>query len=147
MSSNHSSSAAVADEESMALTRLCCTVQNRLGALDRVLGAFTHRGIIPESLMSSVVSPSATGQTCLQVMISFLSSDRHGLEKLIKFLKKQVYVIDTVIVDSIPGSLTGDRRADFSEVALNNTNITPLFVSSVTQQEPSQRRMSHANNA
>lgn len=67
-----------------------CLVQNRLGALDRVLHAWTHRGIIPQQILSTKDERAGT----LQIMVAFDIEDRKALEKLVKCLQKQVYVLD-----------------------------------------------------
>jgi acetolactate synthase small subunit len=67
-----------------------CLVQNRLGALDRVLHAWTHRGIIPQQILSTRDERAGT----LQIMVSCDIEDRKALDKLVKCLQKQVYVLD-----------------------------------------------------
>jgi len=67
-----------------------CLVQNRLGALDRVLHAWTHRGIIPRQILSTKDERGGT----LQIMVSFDIEDRKALTKLVKCLQKQVFVLD-----------------------------------------------------
>lgn len=72
-------------------TIVYCKMQNRLGALDRVLAAFTHRGIIPGRISASHDEQERT----LEVAVSFDCSDCRMLDKLVKFLQKQVYVMET----------------------------------------------------
>lgn len=70
---------------------LYCSLQNRLGAMDRVLLAFTHRGIIPSQMF---VSQNEENNS-LELAITFNSAmGDHDLQKLIKSLQKQIYVLD-----------------------------------------------------
>jgi acetolactate synthase small subunit len=73
------------------LTTLECIVQNRLGALDRVLGALTHRGILP-TRMETFTRGEAGATMCIRV--EFDCDDARMVEKLVKFLEKQVYVLE-----------------------------------------------------
>jgi acetolactate synthase small subunit len=70
---------------------LMCLVQDRLGALDRVLGALTHRGLVPEAFSASRDETS----DCLQVTVRFECEEEKSVEKLLKFLNNQVYVLET----------------------------------------------------
>ncbi len=99
-------------------TTVQCLLQNRLGALDRVLAAFTHRGIVPNQILSN------KEDDCLQISVSFECDDPCALEKLLKFLQKQVYVLDATET-SKPGL----------------TKVTELFTPT------EKRRAPHANNA
>lgn len=69
---------------------ICCVLQNRLGALDRVLGALTHRGFLPEEMI--VRKDRETNR--MRVYLTFDCPEDKILEKLVKFLHKQVYVIE-----------------------------------------------------
>jgi acetolactate synthase regulatory subunit len=69
---------------------LCCLLQNRLGAMDRVLNALTHRGYLPERMVSTCVP----GTDRIQLMVTFECDGEKALEKLVKFLHKQIYVIE-----------------------------------------------------
>ena len=73
------------------LTTLECLVQNRLGALDRILGALTHRGILPRRM--ETFQDGINNTMCIRV--EFACEDSKMLEKLVKFLEKQVYVLNT----------------------------------------------------
>lgn len=73
---------------------MLCLVQDRLGALDRVLGALTHRGWIPESFSARRDEQSGF----LQVTLSFECEEEKAVEKLLKFLNNQVYVLETQIL-------------------------------------------------
>jgi acetolactate synthase small subunit len=117
--------------ETSTTHHLYCLMQNRLGAMDRVLGALTHRGIIPER-MASAIRPENT----LEIMIRFDCGDLKMVEKLVKFLQKQVYVMDA-------RTLAEQTEHD---TAIEPSNITPLFVSDVIN-DYAQRRIAHANNA
>lgn len=62
--------------------------QAKLGAVDRVLGALTHRGIIPETFSFTQVS-----EEVLQIETTFHCADDHAMLKLCKFLDRQVYIL------------------------------------------------------
>lgn len=95
-------------------SNLCCLLQNRLGALDRVLGALTYRGFVPDQFVSNL--DARTGH--LQVMVSFECENEKTLEKLMKALEKQVYVLEVQQVT------LGTRQEPLPLVA---HNITPMF--------------------
>lgn len=117
-------------EDSSESQHLYCLMQNRLGGLDRVLNALTHRGIIPQRMVSEVRNNR------LEIMLSFERQDAKITEKLVKFLQKQIYVLEAKTVQPEAGA---KHSADAS-------NITPLFVSDVIH-DHAQRRMAHAHNA
>ena len=73
---------------------IVCVLQARIGGLDRVLGAITHRGWIPTHFESVLCSKTDT----LQVTISFCCEDFLSVQKLVKFLEKQVYVLSATLV-------------------------------------------------
>ena len=73
---------------------VCCTAQNRLGALDRIVGALSLRGIIPQQL---IVTQDAENDQ-IQVFMSFTGLDAKGLEKLVKAFYKQIYVVSVNLV-------------------------------------------------
>lgn len=73
-------------------TTLECLVQNRLGALDRVLGALTHRGILPNRM--ETFQDGNNDKNTMRIRLEFTCDDAKMLEKLVKFLQKQVYVMD-----------------------------------------------------
>lgn len=72
-------------------TTVYCRMQNRLGAMDRVMAAFTHRGIIPARLAAS----HDVQNRAVEMIITFDCADSAMLDKLVKFLQKQVYVLET----------------------------------------------------
>lgn len=76
---------------SSEFTTLECLVQNRLGALDRVLGALTHRGLLPKR-METFLKGDSNNTACIRV--EFDCNDAKMVEKLVKFLEKQVYVLE-----------------------------------------------------
>jgi acetolactate synthase small subunit len=76
---------------SSEFTTLECLVQNRLGALDRVLGALTHRGLLPKR-METFLKGDSNNTVCIRV--EFDCNDAKMVEKLVKFLEKQVYVLE-----------------------------------------------------
>lgn len=112
-------------------THLYCLMQNRLGAMDRVLGALTHRGILPSRMMTSI-QPENT----LEMVVSFHGEDDKAVEKLVKFLQKQVYSLEVRVLDA---------RLESPQAVSEPARITPLFVSDVIN-DYTQRRMAHANN-
>jgi acetolactate synthase small subunit len=68
---------------------LVCTMQNRLGALDRILGTLTHWGFLTENFESRL--EPKTGY--IRVSFSFDCPEEKVLEKLMKAIRKQVYVL------------------------------------------------------
>lgn len=117
--------------EIMTTHHLYCLMQSRLGAMDRILGALTHRGIIPSRMVTAIRQDKT-----LEMMISFDCSDFKAVDKLVKFLQKQVYVMDAHTL----------AEESESNPASEPSNITPLFVSDVIN-DYSQRRIAHVNNA
>jgi hypothetical protein len=121
---------------------VCCTVQNRLGALDRVIGALSLRGIIPHQL----VVTQDTENDQIQVFISFTGVDAKGLEKLVKAFYKQVYVVSVnLVVDPAQGVDTGSP----TEEATNSTTMADAAINNVSPFVPLyvKRKVSHANHA
>ncbi|HEY9746970.1 MAG TPA: hypothetical protein V6C99_12220 [Oculatellaceae cyanobacterium] len=76
-----------------------CRLQSRLGGLDRVLGALTHRGFLPERM--ETFRDKSNGTICVRV--EFACDDAKTVEKLVKFLEKQVYVLE--VCAALPVSL------------------------------------------
>jgi acetolactate synthase small subunit len=101
---------------------LCCLLQNRLGALDRVLGALTHRGFLPEHF----VSMFDTANDCLKVMMTFDCEDEKQLEKLMNFLDKQVYVLEVrdMARPESPEARPQEEAGVFENVAALFTPVT-----------------------
>jgi len=90
-----------------------CLVQSRLGALDRVLGALTHRGMIPhrmETFLEGSKAPQEQG-SAMRIRIEFACSDENAISKLVRFLAKQVYILEA--------------NAAFSQKASPQTNPHP----------------------
>lgn len=73
-----------------------CTLQNRLGALDRLLGALTHRGFLPEAFSATQDAPNGR----LHVQFSFDCEEEKTVEKLVKFLANQVYVLQVSVLEA-----------------------------------------------
>ena len=71
--------------------------QAKLGALDRVLGALTHRGIIPQAFTCTQVSDKV-----LDIQTSFTCTDDHVMLKLCKFLDRQVYILSVEDISVTP---------------------------------------------
>lgn len=71
--------------------------QTKLGALDRVLGALTHRGIIPQAFTCTQVSDKV-----LDIQTSFTCADDHVMLKLCKFLDRQVYILSVEDISASP---------------------------------------------
>jgi acetolactate synthase small subunit len=112
-------------------TTMCCLLQNRMGALERVLEAFTYRGIMPEHLVSTL--DPKTG--CTQVIVTFECEEEKMLEKLIKFLNKQIYVLEINRM-----SFTRQEASPMTSVS----NLAPLFAPAYA---PVKRRIAHVTNA
>ena len=71
--------------------------QAKLGALDRVLGALTHRGIIPQAFTCTQVS-----EKVLHIESTFDCADDHVMLKLCKFLDRQVYILSVEDMGASP---------------------------------------------
>jgi acetolactate synthase small subunit len=82
-----------ATADNTVTTTLVCLAQNRLGALDRVLGLLTARGYIAERLVAST-----TNAERLQIMLTLTVENEKALEKLVKALYKQIYVIEIQMI-------------------------------------------------
>jgi acetolactate synthase small subunit len=92
------------------LQTVTCVLQARLGGLDRILGAITHRGWIPTHFQSVLCMQTET----LSVTISFHSTDSFSVQKLVKFLEKQVQVLSANLVS--PDNLREDEATFFTPV-------------------------------
>jgi acetolactate synthase small subunit len=90
----------------MTTTTIYCKVQNRLGAIDRVLSAFTHRGILPMKIRSTMKE----AENAIEISVTFSGCDSKTIEKLVKFLQKQVYILES-------GMFSHDAQATESEIA------------------------------
>ena len=107
-----------------------CLVQNRHGALDRVLHAWTHRGIIPQQFLSTKDERANT----LQIMVSFDIEDAKALEKLVKCLNKQVYVLDAhAESESVVYAAESVEDSRLSEAAKIAALFTPGYKSAQGQ--------------
>lgn len=130
---------------------LCCLMQNRLGALDRLLGTLTHRGFLPESMMSTLDFKNNR----IQVVFTFDCGDEKALEKLVKSLHKQVYVIEIrqMFTDEQWAAESEDGTAEPPAAAAvpdspsghqnpyaHSQKITPLYAPVTVE-----RRASHGN--
>jgi hypothetical protein len=71
--------------------------QARLGAIDRVLGALTHRGIIPINFRCDTIEDDV-----INIHTEFICNDDHTLLKLCKHLNQQVYILSTEDVSQCP---------------------------------------------
>jgi hypothetical protein len=79
------------------LQTVTCILQARIGGLDRVLGALTHRGWIPTHFESILQEAADT----LVVTMQFRTTDVFSVHKLVKFLDKQVYVLSATLVETM----------------------------------------------
>ncbi len=71
--------------------------QAKLGAMDRVLGALTHRGIIPQQFTCRQVEADI-----LSIESIFMCGDDHVMQKLCKFLDRQVYILSVEDASETP---------------------------------------------
>jgi hypothetical protein len=78
------------------LQTVTCVLQAKMGGLDRVLGALTHRGWIPTRFESVLQEATDT----LVVTMQFRTADMFSVHKLVKFLDKQVYVLSSALVEA-----------------------------------------------
>ena len=113
-------------------TTLVCTMQNKLGALDRVLGMLTHWGFMMERFESRL----ETRTNSLKVSFTFECPEEKTLEKLIKAIQKQVYVLGV--------EFGGENEAVTPVASLDETRqkAAPVFVPLHTV-----RREAHASNS
>jgi hypothetical protein len=114
-----------------------CKMQNRLGAMDRVLAAFTHRGIIPGRFASSHDEQSRA----VELVVTFDCADAKVLDKLVKFLQKQVYVLETKMFAHAFSSEFAAKSAP--DGAIHSNKVATLFTTDVTPE----RKVAHAHNA
>ena len=91
------------------LQTITCTLQARMGGLDRVLGAVTHRGWISTQFQSVLCTKTDT----LYVTMAFHSADYFSVQKLVKFLEKQVYVLSASLV---PANKSSDEATLFTPI-------------------------------
>jgi hypothetical protein len=74
----------------------------------------------------------------LEISISFHCDDAKTVEKLVKFLQKQVYVIEARIVNT---------AVQLTSTTMESSTKIPLFVSDVIQFYNQRRTNTHAHNA
>lgn len=74
----------------MTKRTIICTAQARLGAMDRIIGAFTHRGFIPNAMTTELQADGRINR----VAVSFTCECTHTVEKLVKYLRKQINIIE-----------------------------------------------------
>lgn len=117
------------------ITHLYCLMQNRLGAMDRVFNALTHRGILPQRMTSALRHEKEQDSKALELVVSFHSEDEKVVDKLVKFLQKQVYTLEVRYTT---------LEVQASE-AVHASHHSPTIVTELFQDEP-QRRMAHAHN-
>lgn len=72
---------------------LCLFLENKFGALERVIGVFTMRGHKIENL----VCTKSRFTDIFDLKISFISSDQ-DLEKLVKILYNQINVLEVSLL-------------------------------------------------
>jgi acetolactate synthase small subunit len=115
-------------------TTLCCLIQNRLGAMDRVLGTLTYRGYIPEEMVSTMDTQSG----CIQMMVTFECEEQSHIDKLVKMLNKQVTVLET-------RQMTLDKQ---ETLPAPSQQSKVAFMSSMTSPITSpKRRIAHVQHA
>lgn len=68
---------------------LSITMQNRTGAVNRILDALSHRGIQPLAFLCTLSHDRQT----VQVLVSFEFEDMAGFNKLVKSLQQQVLTL------------------------------------------------------
>jgi acetolactate synthase small subunit len=100
-------------------TTLICLAQNRLGALDRVLGILTARGYVSQRLSATITGPER-----LQIMITLTVEDEKALEKLIKALYKQIYVIEIQMIMAQDENPKPENVVNFPEARIPATTTT-----------------------
>ena len=132
------------------MTHLYCLMQNRLGAMDRVLNALTHRGIIPQRMISAIRNGKGFTGKELELVVSFHANDAKFVDKLVKFLQKQVYTLEVRYANLEDPETLENSELKNSELKNPETErasgFTPNLVTELYQLE-TQRRMAHAHNA
>ncbi|MDX2085617.1 MAG: hypothetical protein SFZ03_09540 [Candidatus Melainabacteria bacterium] len=131
---------------------LCCTLQYRLGALDRVLGALTHRGYLPEQLVTRL----SDGLDRMQLFLTFDCADDKAFEKLMKFMDKQIYVLSVqALVAEAPVAALAPAQLDRHPSASDRVAMTPPVAAASVASLSSviapvtaspERRLAHANH-
>jgi acetolactate synthase regulatory subunit len=109
-----------------------CRLQNRLGAMDRILGALTHRGMVPLAFESNLYPETDE----IQVKVTVSCEEEKKMEKLLKFLANQVYVLQVTLLE--PGVLV-----PLPVKATGNYHTAAFSTSPVTN--PLERKYAHAN--
>jgi len=74
---------------------LYCTLQNRIGALERLLSALSIRGIQPDEMILTLDAEGAKHH----LITHFDCADDKMMELLIKALHRQVYVLEAYQTD------------------------------------------------
>ncbi|MBK8190738.1 MAG: hypothetical protein IPK79_09860 [Vampirovibrionales bacterium] len=89
--------------------RLICLIQNRLGALDRVMGTLSHQGYVPDYFESRAAARSGDMKPCLRVSIQVHCPDEKRLVKLLKAIERQVTTLEVTVeaVDDAPFAAAG----------------------------------------
>jgi acetolactate synthase regulatory subunit len=118
-------------------TTIYCKLQNRLGAIDRVIAAFTHRGLLPSHM--SMTQDEA--DRSMEMAISFECDDVKVIEKLVKFLQKQVYVLEAGMFFHETQSSPQEATAPVSIPKARPRLLPSSDVQFV------ERKISHAHNA
>jgi len=100
---------------------LSITCQNRPGAMNRVLDALSHRGILPHALMSAL--DPETGY--LRLLISFKFDDTRAFEKLVKALQAQVMILTVQPMISSREAATLSKAASDAFLSPTATKAPP----------------------
>jgi acetolactate synthase small subunit len=98
------------DANTTVSTTLICLVQNKLGAMDRVLGLLTARGYIADRFAATITSPDR-----MQIMLTLSVEHEKALEKLVKVLYKQIYVIEIQMIMARDEELQGENIVNFPQ--------------------------------
>lgn len=121
----------------MTTTTIYCKLQNRLGAIDRVISAFTHRGILPMKIRSTMKE----AENAIEISVTFSGCDSKTIEKLVKFLQKQVYILESGMFSHETQASTEYSETSTVEEMPATSKVSPIAVavaaSARTPQSPS----------
>ncbi|MBX2860344.1 MAG: hypothetical protein KTR14_03860 [Vampirovibrio sp.] len=112
---------------------MMCVLQQRFGAMDRVLGALTHRGVMPDQLSASV-DPN-TGH--LVFWFTFNMADEKAATKLLKSIQNQVFVLDASYVTlDVEGGYESTYDEHSDDAGETTGTVTPIFARSQHEKAP-----------
>ncbi|MGE0199571.1 MAG: hypothetical protein AB7P76_01240 [Candidatus Melainabacteria bacterium] len=117
---------------------LMCAAQNRLGALDRILGILTHQGFLPEHFEARMDEDRAE----IRVAVTFeTDADAAAIGRLVKLLKRQVYVMEAFRMDDPSANAPDQTHSEKSTVFVS------LFKKDQAAVDVMERKETYANHS